>query len=707
MQGPGTLYFFVDDFGRSYYKDAGGNLQLSATPKPIEFAPDGWQKASIENNRNSKYFGLDRTISIPFTFVEDGAFILKSLYYTKGVNAKCSLIILRQKLFFDDNDFGFYYKGLFKGAIDWNNFSHVGPGVTVNVIEDGLLKYIKANENTVYEIPVDVPEMKLIKMDGIAFSYFSEFLTEGVFEHKTFLDANIRSLTLPFVNIKKETSDAFLYLNDQFVFQDVGNLNDANNFNYILLANDDVQLQFKLNLKFTLNTNGASRSSQFFIRYHISGVGTTTIETINLPERSSTQSFDKSYDLTLNLLKDQRVFLFVYMETQPRAFNTNSQTTLTIDESISIVQYRKAYKTTYVKALDLFYVFDKLVKIMTGGKYSGSSDLLLNQYKNYLLTCGDALRSIDGSVLKIRFSDLFQSINCWANVGLRPELTKLALAEKRDIIYSNDPIHLGSVSKMKVSTATNYVYNKFKVGYNDFDYEDVNGRDEFNCSFNFSLAESLVNKEFELISPIRGDSYGAEFTRLNLEGKSTTDGKTDNDTWCIVVNETPVVDPDKTFYTIKRTLNATTEGSINGETIFNLDISPRRNFNKHAYWVHSHFFNQEGDIIVFNTAKKNGKLKELINNIIVHQENANIRVGNLEAPITVPLIFEVDCPAPEDYIDLLDSNPARIISFDYLGKTYKGIQEKTTASAEEFSNETFRLLALYDNDFSSLIDIYE
>jgi hypothetical protein len=323
------------------------------------------------------------------------------------------------------------------------------------------------------------------------------------------------------------------------------------------------------------------------------------------------------------------------------------------------------------------------------------------------LTSGDALRSIEGSKLKIRFSDFFQSVNCWTNAGLRPELTKLVLAEKRDIVYNNDPIELSSVSKLKVSTATNYVYNRFKIGYNDYDYEDVNGRDEFNCSFNFSLAESGVNKEFELISPIRGDSYGIEFTRLNLEGKTTTDGTSDNDTFCIVVNELPVVDPDKTYYTIKRDLNNTTQGSINPETIFNLDITPKRNFNKHGYWIRSHFFNQDTDVLQFNSAAKNSSLNQLINNILVHKENANVTVGNLETPIIVPIVFEVECPAPANYIELLDSNPARIIQFSYNGKIYKGIQEKTTSSTREFSKETFRLLALYDNDFSSLIDIYE
>ena len=165
MQGSEFLYFLTDN-NNQFYSIANGRLKLSATPIPLEFSPDGWQEVSIQNQRNKKYFGIDRSVTIPYTFVEDGAAILKQIFYKYGVNAQVNLIICQQQLYYSGGEYGFWYKLLSKLDIDFSTFNHSGYKVTCNLLEGGFPKYLKANENTTYEFPLDDLAVN-VKMDGI------------------------------------------------------------------------------------------------------------------------------------------------------------------------------------------------------------------------------------------------------------------------------------------------------------------------------------------------------------------------------------------------------------------------------------------------------------------------------------------------------------------------------------------------------------
>src|SRR5581483_6203279 len=181
MQGKSHIYFLVDEMNRSLYVE-GDVVKVSGIPRPLAFSPDGWTKIEIDNQRNTKYFALDRSFTIPLDFVEDGALILKDAYYKKGVEAKIYLVILKQKLQLTKDGagnitgFGYYYDSFYRGEIDFSQFQHAGPKATVNIMEGGIPKYIKANENTKYELDVDVPEARYVLMDGINLKQSSKFL---------------------------------------------------------------------------------------------------------------------------------------------------------------------------------------------------------------------------------------------------------------------------------------------------------------------------------------------------------------------------------------------------------------------------------------------------------------------------------------------------------------------------------------------------
>src|SRR3954469_25537092 len=157
MQGKDFIYFLFDENNNSYYA-YGDTVLKSGSLRPLEFTPDGWKKIQLQNVRNPTYFAIDRTFSVPLDYVKDGAQILKYIYTNFGVEAKVFMVICEQQLYFDATEYGFYYTLLYKGEIDLANYKHDGVKVTVNIMEGGMVKLLKAYENTKYEIHVDVPD---------------------------------------------------------------------------------------------------------------------------------------------------------------------------------------------------------------------------------------------------------------------------------------------------------------------------------------------------------------------------------------------------------------------------------------------------------------------------------------------------------------------------------------------------------------------
>lgn len=160
-----TYIFCIQDEDYNFYKVVGGVVSLSAQPYFLDFSPAGWDDIAIKNGLNKRYWGIDRSVSIPLAYVRDAADILKNIDYKKGCYEQVYLLIGEQQLLFKPGiEYGFWYEQLFRGEIDLSAIIHSDERVTAPTLEDGLPKYLKANENTTEEIPE--PDIK-VKMDGI------------------------------------------------------------------------------------------------------------------------------------------------------------------------------------------------------------------------------------------------------------------------------------------------------------------------------------------------------------------------------------------------------------------------------------------------------------------------------------------------------------------------------------------------------------
>ena len=77
------LFFLQNNQGQSYYRKSDGTIDYTNTPTWLPEAPQGWFDQELSFGRNNRYWGLNRSYTQSFTFYNDGADILRYLFYAK------------------------------------------------------------------------------------------------------------------------------------------------------------------------------------------------------------------------------------------------------------------------------------------------------------------------------------------------------------------------------------------------------------------------------------------------------------------------------------------------------------------------------------------------------------------------------------------------------------------------------------------------
>lgn len=701
MQGPDHLYFLLDDQNRSLYVE-NGIVKRSSVPRPLEFTPDGWRKIKVDNARNQKYFALDRMYTVPLEFVEDGATILKDAYHKQGPEAKVYLGILKQKLFYDGTEYGWYHDKFVKGAIDFYQYNHVGAKVTVNVMESGLSKLIKARESVQYELDIDGIYERKVKMDGVRLKQKASFLIlNGTGADN---DAHI-------VQTQVLGTEQIQSIGAKSTFRTIINsipdiYNSGENFLTTGNSATDVTIDYDFGINLSLSGVGSIFGTHYF--FQLRGFDETGTQTVfqNIVDYNPGDPLllyrDHRYSgsVTYNIPANTQLFL------TSRTSQNEDFTTFVYDSANSNLDatYTYTHRTTFIKALNPEVVYKILIEKITDGAYQGESALLAANY-DFMLTSGDALRGIPGAKLKISLSDFFQSFNTQFDIGLGEIGGKALLAYKSDFIDYSNPIDLGEVSKFKHKPATDYYFSAVKIGYPEQKYDDVNGKQEFNNTHTYTSAVTGLTKELNLVSVIRADCYGAEFTRINLEGKTTTDSESDDDVWFIHTKKTPITDPvEGTVYELNRDLNPFITGLLEPATVFNVFLSPKRCLERNGRYIHSCFYKMDTTKLAFQTTQKNANMATT-NPVVV--EKSDTSVGGLLRQLFSPNLLEFETPAPVDLVELLEASPIRAFKGTYLGFPFAGIPIKVGIAAGDFEAQTYQLLASPATDLTPLIEISE
>lgn len=538
------LYYLTEQDGRSLYVQ---NDVVSSTGihRPLPNTPDGWSELSVAWERNmSKYYGLTRNFSIPLSFYFDAAFILRDAAYRTNIERKIFLLIQQYGLEYTDDYYKHIYQYLYKGELDFSTFKSDQDRVTINIMEGGLSKQLKANENTVYEIPFDEDLIDVI-LDGIELEINARFLINNGM-NQTDVDFEFRNHFIDLYDVTAETSSK---LSTKPITRTVftgTNTDLPGNENWFFAPTVDCTLDLTWNFKVgaTVAEGGVlDPSGRTSIMFQV----VTTNGTVD--DARSVNVFFGLLSGTGNVLTGSasidvvkgehvyfRTFFTVIGSTGDAVIKYNYYD---IEDSFLDVRAFFVYPPSSVKCYKPIDVFKKLcIKIFGSDSYAASELLELNS--NLALTCGDAIRGLSGATIKTSFSDFFEDYNVTCFAGLSIENGLIKIEDRATFFDTSDPIDLGNIKNHEISYASDLVGNVIKVGHTKPDIEDINGKFDPNGSSVFTTPITRVAKEINIVGPYKKGPYEIEITRINLDGKTTTDNNNDND--CFVLDVKPVVE---------------------------------------------------------------------------------------------------------------------------------------------------------------------
>lgn len=692
------LYFLTDSAG-NFYRVRAGVVELTTTPSPLPVTPDGWQEKSIKYGRSARYFGLIRSFSLPLKFIKDGATIVRNILYTQGTEAELFLVIHRIDKSFGG---GWKHKFFYRGELDLTKVEDNETFVAVPVLEGDLFKSFKANENTTYELPLNVAAARIVKMDGLALQAKTTFtLTKSLAAQSLG-----RKQIIPMVFVGSQGN----YFNLTFI-NDYGDLiNGANNE----LTTEDLTTSgrwlFKTNNKGVIANirvsgeivgSGGNAGNNWYAETSLGQLVLLGTIAVSGPLATPTP-FDFNADITLQ----PGEAVFVYRSSTP--FNTNGFWNYTGETKIEVTTKDKA-DPTYIKALPLSYVFQQIIKKMTDSElYEFESDLLATQWDGLLVSSIDGVRGIDTASVKVSFSKLYDALNVAANISLTIAGATLSIERKSEAFGPAIVAELGEVTGLIAKPATDHLYNTVKIGWPAPQVEDMTVRDEFNVTQVYTSPVKKSVKELTLVADVIASMYEIELSRVQKKITSTTATNQDNRP-CFIHCETTIATPSGdeptiyNFYRLYRRAYDSITGLFDPASAFNVELSPKRCLIRHGDYLRSVFYWVSAGSLKYQTGERNSELKTVAGSEVI-EEKADLTLASLPAPLFIPIQFTGTGRIPENLIDAMEDSPNQSISFEWNGDTWFAFVTDIGIQPADNAAQEFTALARPDNDLTKLID---
>lgn len=528
--------YFLDDDGRSYYINNAGNVDKSATPKPLELSPEGKKSISIgyERSITDRELGVVRTFTLPTDFVRKAAKILKHIVYSQNLGISIYLLIQKLKVTVDliAATFRMQYQFVYKGQVDLTSFTDNDTRTTITISEGGIAKQIKAKDSTVYENNLDTDnESVLIKHDGVNLYDTANFIVTAIDQKTVFGAGTGRYLPAAMISRDGNASGFAGFSNTG-----TNTYNEPPPIEEALFATSQVITGMRMSgtIKVQIDFSSVPTNEDYVLCFNSnlrqgSVFNTPGIAYLNpngkpgepLANQQNTVLFD--FDVTFDTLKDEYFFIYAYgppfngLVTKFEYLETNFK-----------IEFHSRYKTTYIKGLTLSTLGKRLTKKITGSE-TNLDTTFLQQHDNLIFSSGDGIRGLTGSKVKTTLKDYKDFVWCVLAASRGIENGKLIFEEFPHFLNPSNPKPLGEVANKKVSVAKDLLCSSIKVGYPVQQIDDINGKLSFHNTLYFSSPLDLEEpKALDLVTNYIADPFYQEIIRLNLEGKVTTDDKSDN-----------------------------------------------------------------------------------------------------------------------------------------------------------------------------------
>lgn len=506
------IFFLVELDGRVRQVVNGVVTSLN-NPKPLPNAPDGNQEIAIGWERSEDH-GTQVNYSLPLGFVMDGYKILGNDFYKFNRDRILDLVAKRLTYENTTTTFKEYYKFFYKGRLDFSSgVDHKDEKkMVMNIMQGGVFRKMKAKESMDIEIPFDL-DAKNVQMDGMyivgTFRWFLPeytFLSDGypgMFQLPN--DNPVPGLAIFDVPYTEQSGDP-----------------DADTLTYFGQFTQDVADVEVTGL--LQNFNNLGSAGPLSVRLIIFNINTNSVRlTIDLtPADPYPENYNLVVNETIDFLAGDRIFL--------KSASHFSEGNLQINAKSKPVD-------SVIKGFTVYDLGRKLVEKITGSADNFQSDFL--QTQEVILTSFDGVRALPNAAIKTNWRDYKKFVDTQFMTEVTLSDTKVIIEERLQAYKPESllaPIELGEVKNLKISDAEDKIFTSIKVGNENAETNDTNGKYDFTSVAIWDTPiESVADKQLDLQSPYKASPYEIEQTRANYEGKTTTDKETDNQTVALKV----------------------------------------------------------------------------------------------------------------------------------------------------------------------------
>lgn len=677
------LSVLLTENGASYYLDAAGVVQISLVPKPLSNMFEGWEDITLNYGRSAKYFGLERTYTSSYKFVKDGAKILRSLIYDGvGIESKVYLGLLKWNP--SNGVFELYYKA----EVDLSKINDdPNTGVTVEVIQDGPAKFIKANENITYEIPMD--DAITLNLDGILYTDKLNCFTTGAAAGTRTVGP---SLIVPVNILNSEGLSVGIKKGDQS-YEEVDTLvlpdleaHLTNSSNYILSTDSTIsaRIRGRFQVEWTEELAFAYDLSFYSTPYLPPiAVGRYTVLSRNAIKAPPFIDFI-DLDITVPVSKGGKLFL-AFAAAAASEFIQMSEASFTIE-------YDTRYQTTTAPALRPLTLLQRLVDKMTDSKFTAASSLLKDK-EHLVATAADNIRGIAGAKIKTTFSDFFDSYGkiLGGAIGVNYN-TQQVLFERRSYFMDTalELLDLGEVSDFSIQVALDQVANSVKVGYPSQKDEEAVARQEVNATQEYKTPINRVQKELNLVGKYRTDIFGIERLRQEFGNIPNTDSRADNSVFIININRTEDVGGG---WSVLREAYSFIEGGTNIDTWYNIEqLTPKRVLLANSDLLQGMLYAMPAESVQFLSGDKNTTLITTLSGTTI-VEAGNLRISDLAQSYYRPFLLKFTTRIAENVVSLLQQAGRGYVTGTWQGVRFYGFPQEVSVKPVFDEPQEWTLLA--------------
>jgi len=691
--------------GGYYYVNSIGQVATDSNPRYID-APIGWDQTEIKWLRHPTYWGIGRTLTTPYQMHTDAARIVCHVYLTQGIEGDAILSI-------EIREPGqWLYVPYYSGAIDFSKFDGDPDLPQVQILESNVQALLKANERVPQEITIGDADCLSVKMDGVQLLNSASFIMSNNPLGDNINIANVPKITL----VATETGD------DQDVqnvdYSDVASLQFAGK--HFFQASTPTIITVDYDFEITGTAIASPLAAVYRVGFFVKDSAGVTGFINDIISENNYLNFDgltfsPSGSFSVTMQPGDKLYFRASMTTPNPGADWNYGIPVNSTPSIKI-SFSSLYPETTIKAYRYWQLWAKIVGQAIGQSVAGTSTLLTNsgfsrnafwdsRPYNTAVTCGDAVRGLPDAKIKTTIADVFQDASTQWSMGLI-EVTntlnpggELALVPLAEVFQNTEIANLGEVTDLKTPPYNDVFVNKVQIGYQARDYDQLNGRFEYNQGQTLTHGFTRNQEEADRLSSFRADSIGIEFIRRNLANKTTTDSGSDNDTILIDISNTQV-NGAWTIYRPNTFLN--TSGVPFPGSVYNIALTPHRKQLRGARLEAAIMHLRNSDII-FKTGDKN---VDLVSNIGAGtvSEKADIPNSLLTNPYFLPILLRFTCVPSANMITLMDAMPHGYFSFYWKGRLLKGFAMEVGTKPAFPQQYDFTLLCHPDVDPADLIN---